>query len=310
MLPNFLLIGAEKAGTTSIYNYLRAHPEVFMARVKEPLFFAFEGNKLAYTGPGDEEFNGRVITSFHNYEALFAGADRCRAVGEASATYLYYPQAPQHAAHYIPHAKLIVVLRNPADRAYSNFLHAVRAKREPLSFRAALEAERQRAEAGWSPFFQYKSKGWYFAQIRRWLDCFLPEQFLFLRYDDLQVRPMEVMRRIYGFIGVDAEFRPAVDVQYNVSGKPLSPKLHELIAGNTAIHALTRGLLPAKLRARLKADITRWNLARPTFAPELRAQLLTEYAPDLERLAAMIGHDLSDWTIPLHRVSALVPEDA
>src|SRR5262245_16590302 len=107
MLPNFLLIGAEKSGTTSIHNHLRAHPEVFMARVKEPLFFAFEGQPLNFRGPGDEEFNRRPVTALDDYQALFAGAERYRAVGESSATYLYYTQTPERAAHYVPKAKLI-----------------------------------------------------------------------------------------------------------------------------------------------------------------------------------------------------------
>ena len=310
MLPNFLLIGAEKAGTTSIHNYLRSHPQVFMARVKEPLFFAFEGCKLGYKGPGDEELNRRVVTSADAYAALFAGAERYRAVGEASATYLFYPQSPERAAHYVPKAKLIVVLRNPADRAYSNFLHGIRAAKENLEFGAALKAEPERIAAGWSPFFSYRAKGWYHAQLSHWMEYFPPEQFLFLLYDDLQARPMEVMRQIYGFIGVNPDFRPDVDVRYNISGKPLSPRLHELLKSNTAIHGLARSVLPAKLRARLKSDITRWNLARPSFAPRLRAQLLGEYAPDLDRLAAMIGRDLSHWTAPPRPVSALVLEDA
>jgi hypothetical protein len=310
MLPNFLLIGAEKAGTTSIHNYLRAHPDVFMARVKEPLFFAFEGRTVAFKGPGDEEFNRRIITAPEAYQALFAGAERYRAVGESSATYLYYSQSPERAAQYVPNAKLIVVLRNPADRAYSNFLHGIRAGKEHLDFGAALKAEPERMASGWSPFFSYRAKGWYHAQLGNWMNYFPPDRFLFFLYDDLRARPLEVMRRIFEFIGVNPDFRPDVEVQYNVSGKPLSPWFHELIKGNTTVHALARSVLPAKLRARLKADITRWNLARPSLAPHLRAGLLAQYAPDLAKLGPMIGRDLSDWAAPSR--SAAVPslEDA
>jgi len=310
MLPNFLLIGAEKAGTTSIHNYLRAHPQVFMARVKEPLFFAFEGRKLNYKGPGDEDFNRRIVTSADSYAALFSRAERYLAVGESSATYLFYSQTPERAAYYVPRAKLIVILRNPADRAYSNFLHGIRAGKENLEFGAALKAEPERLALGWSPFFSYRAKGWYHAQLSHWMKYFPPEQFLFLLYDDLQRRPTEVMRQIYSFIGVDTDFRPDVDVQYNISGKPLSPKLHELIKGNTPIHLLARSMLPVKVRARLKADITRWNLARSAIAPELRGQLLTEYASDLAQLPAMIGRDLSHWTASARPVSVLALENA
>jgi len=295
MLPNFLLIGAEKSGTTSIHNYLRAHPGVFMARVKEPLFFAFEGQSLNYKGPGDEEFNRRPVTALPDYQALFAGSEHYAAAGESSATYLYYPQAPERAAHYVPKAKLIVILRNPADRAYSNFLHGLRARKEHLDFGSALEAEQKRIAAGWSPFFSYKDKGWYHAQLCRWMNYYPRDQFLFFLYDDLRTRPMEVMRQIYEFIGVDPEFKPHVGVEYNVSGKPFSPRLHEFIKRNSPIHGLARSVMPKRFRARLKADITRWNLARPRIAPDLRSQLLAEYKPDLARLAPLIERDLSVW---------------
>ena len=183
MLPNFLLIGAEKSGTTSIHNHLRAHPDVFMARVKEPLFFAFEGRTVAFKGPGDDEFNRRIVTTPEAYQALFAGAEHYRAIGESSATYLYYSQSPERAARYVPNAKLIVILRNPADRAYSNFLHGIRAGKERLDFRAALEAEPERLANGWSPFFSYRAKGWYSAQLENWINYFPPERFLFLLYE-------------------------------------------------------------------------------------------------------------------------------
>ena len=294
VLPNFLLIGAEKAGTTSVHNHLRAHPEVFMSRVKEPLFFAFEGQTLAFRGPTGG-INRRAVTTLDRYQALFEGAERYRAIGESSATYLYHDRSPERAAHYVPNAKLIVILRNPADRAYSNFMQAVRIGAEPLDFGAALEAEPERIAAQWSPFFYYKSKGWYDEQLSRWMTHFPPEQFLFLLYDDLRANPLDVMRRIYEFIGVNPDFRPDVEVHYNLSGKPLSPGLHQFIKGNSPIHSLSRMIMPAKLRARLKTDIMRWNLARPSMPPQSRARLLADYAPDIAKLGPRIGRDLSAW---------------
>jgi hypothetical protein len=294
VLPNFLLIGAEKSGTTSVHNYLRAHPDVFMSPVKEPLFFAFEGQTLDFKGP-TAYINSHAITSLERYQALFEGAERFRAIGESSATYLYYDQSPERAARYVPNAKLIVILRNPADRAYSNFMQAVRIGAEPLEFGAALNAEPKRILARWSPFFYYKSKGWYDEQLSRWMTYFPPEQFLFFLYEDLHARPIDVMRRIYEFIGVNPNFRPDVEVRYNLSGKPFSPRFHEFIKGNSPVHALARTVMPSKLRARLKSDIIRWNLARPGMAPQLRARLIADYTPDIARLGPKIGRDLSAW---------------
>ena len=297
VLPNFLLIGAEKAGTTSVHNYLRAHPEVFMSPVKEPLFFAFEGCTLHYKGPS-AGINHRTITTLDGYRALFAGSENFRAAGEASATYLYYPESPERAAHYVPNAKLIVIFRNPADRAYSNYMQAVRIGSEKLEFKAALDAEPDRITAGWSPFFYYKSKGWYDAQLARWMKHFPREQFLFLLYDDLRARPLDMMRRIYEFIGVDPSFKPPVDVHYNLSGKPIIPGLHQFMKRDSAVHFLARITLPDKFRARVKADITRLNLVRPKIASEVRAQLLRDYEPEIAKLQHRIGLDLSSWLPP------------
>ena len=294
-LPNFLLIGAEKSGSTSVYGHLRAHPEIFMSRVKEPLFFAFEGRKVDFKGPGDESINRRVVTDFGDYQALFAGSEGHRAVGEASVSYLYYPESAERAAKYVPHAKLIAILRCPADRAFSNYQHAIREQRETLSFDRALRTEPERVIANWSPFFHYKAKGWYHAQLKHWMQHFPPSQFLVLLYDDLNKDPLGAMRRIYGFLGVDPEFRPTLTVRQNVSGKPRSPWLHQFIKQDSPVHALARMALPSKLRAHVKAELIRINLSRSSAQSATRGHLLSEYAPDLAKLQDLIGRDLSAW---------------
>jgi hypothetical protein len=294
-LPNFLLIGAEKSGSTSVYGHLRAHPEIFMSRVKEPLFFAFEGRKVDFKGPGDESINRRVITDFGDYSALFAGSEGHRAVGEASVSYLYYPESAERAAKYVPDAKLIAILRCPADRAFSNYQHAIREQRETLSFDRALRAEPDRVIANWSPFFHYRAKGWYYTQLKHWMQYFPSSQFLVLLYEDLSKDPAGVMREIYEFLGVDPEFHPMLRVKKNVSGKPRSQWLHEFIKSNSSMHALARSVLPTALRARMKAEVIRVNLSRSSANPATRRQLMSSYAPDIAKLQDLIGRDLTVW---------------
>src|SRR4029078_4579789 len=184
-LPTFFIIGAGKAGTTSLYHYLKQHPDVYMSPVKEPLFFAFAGQRLNYAGPEGAKINARAITSLDAYQALFRGGAGHTALGEASSAYLYYPAAPERITRLLPQAKLIVILRCPADRAYSNYLHALRIRSEPIkNFVGALEAEPHRIAANWSHFYHYRAKGWYFRQLKSWVDLFPRDQFLFNLYED------------------------------------------------------------------------------------------------------------------------------
>src|SRR5918998_2242905 len=126
-MPNFLLIGAMKAGTTAFYQLLDKHPQVYMSPNKEPNFFAFEGEKLDFRAPSDiEGLNRHAVTEIEEYQALFDGVSGEKAIGEASHWYMYKPEASGRIKHHLPEAKLIAVLRDPAERAYSEFLHFVR----------------------------------------------------------------------------------------------------------------------------------------------------------------------------------------
>ncbi len=151
-LPNFLVIGATKSGTTSLYTYLKQHPEVYMP-MKEPNFFALEGREPPFfRGPeGWKEPSQKRITDLEGYRTLFAGASGEKAMGEVSPLYLYAPQAAYRIRRYVPEAKLVAILRNPVERAYSAYMHLVREDREPLGFAEALKEEERRIQSNWGP---------------------------------------------------------------------------------------------------------------------------------------------------------------
>lgn len=132
-LPNFLIIGAAKAGTTSLYHYLAQHPQIYMSPIKEPNFFALEERCVDFRGPGDHLYIKQFsVTELERYRSLFQGVTHEQAVGEASPLYLYSPVAPARSHRYVPEMKLIAILRHPVDRAYSAFLHLLRDEREPI----------------------------------------------------------------------------------------------------------------------------------------------------------------------------------
>ncbi len=138
-MPNFLIVGAMKCGTTALYYYLEQHPQIFMSPVKEPNFFCFEGREGLDSG--------NSITDIAAYRGLFRGVSSERAIGEASHCYLYEPRAVERIKHYTPDARLIAILRSPIERAYSHFLHAVRNGTECQS-RGNAQIHTQIAEAG------------------------------------------------------------------------------------------------------------------------------------------------------------------
>jgi hypothetical protein len=304
-LPNFLVIGAGKSGTTSLYHYLRQHPDVFMSPVKEPNFFAAEGGKISYTGPNGETMsrpaNPGAVTDMEDYRALFAGVSGEKAVGEATPQYLYAPEAPARIKRYVPDAKLVAVLRNPVERAYSAFLHRTRLGREPLTdFSEALREEEKRMREGWGLSFHYKNKGFYYAQLSRYIDLFGPERIRVYLYEDLKADPAGVSQDIFRFLEVDDAFVPDASVSYNTAGVPKSGIVSALVKrAGPAIFLRKR--LPLRIRRRLPqmgvgGRLKGLAFAQPPPLPaEAREELIREYREDVLKLQVLIGRDLSGW---------------
>ena len=216
--PNFIIIGAMKAATTSLYTYLKQHPDVFMTAIKEPMFFN------NFQKANDFKVHGRktkTITTFDQYYALFDAVKNEKAIGEASPSYIFNEDCPQLIQKYLPDTKIIAVLRQPVERAYSNFLHARRANREPISdFKIAFGKEGERKAENWSPLYYYKSKGYYTKQLERYYSLFPKENIKILLFEDLIKNPIETSQEIFEFLNADSAFIPDTSKKANVSGTP------------------------------------------------------------------------------------------
>ncbi len=308
LLPDFLIVGAQKAGTTALYYALSKHPEVFMSAVKEPAYFVAEEVLGEMEGPGDRDH--RPVDTLAAYRQLFAEGGAATARGEASTSYLYGPGAAARIKAQLPDVKLIAILRNPAERAYSNFLHLVRDGREPIhDFRAALEAEARRRSEGWSLSWRYREKGFYGSQVQRFLETFGPEQFRCYLYEDYDDDPESTVGDIYRFLGVESDFAQDLSLRLNVGGVPKSKSLQWLARravpppqdpNNTRSRRL-RWLIdamPARLRGGLlKAQTS--NLSSPPSLPaDLRRELLDDYRDDIGLVAELTGLDVSRWLAP------------
>ena len=292
-MPNFFIIGTQKTWTTSLYHYLNQHPQIYMSPRKEPHFF--EGMHSEFHRPG---LRTLPVTNLEDYQALFEGVSDEKAIGEASASYLYSPRAPALIKRSVPHPRLIAVLRNPADRAYSNFVHLVQVGREPLAtFVEALQAEYRRILENWGPLWHYKQKGFYYAQVKRYLDTFGRDQVKIYLYDDLRGSPLSMLRDIFRFLDVDDTFAPDLSIEHNTAGVPKNKSIYSmatrLASRNPALkHAILERFLPAGPRRYIKNKIF---VKPPPLPTEVRQQLIYSCREDILKLQELIGRDLSPW---------------
>ncbi|PLS83629.1 MAG: sulfotransferase [Actinobacteria bacterium] len=299
-MPNFLVIGAGKAGTTSLYYYLDQHPEVYMSPVKEPKFFALEGGVPDYRGPGDREVwssgTNRAISDPREYEALFDGVSGEKAIGEASPGYLCNAGVPGRIKRYVPDVRLVAVLRDPAERAYSAYLHMLRDGREQLGFAEALGEEERRTREGWAPGWQYTREGFYYRNLKRYFELFDRGRIRIYLYEELRADPLGLMREVFGFLGVDEAFVPDISMRHNASGIPKSALLVSLITRRNPLKTVLKPLLPKGLRRRISVGIQNRNLTpAPPLPPEVRKELVELYREDILALQDLIGRDLSKW---------------
>jgi hypothetical protein len=291
-LPNFLIIGAAKSGSTALYHHLRQHPDIFMPERKEPRFWGAEGHVHDWQGP-DGGMN-QSINNMAEYLRLFDGAEGFKAIGEASPT-IGSRTAPQMIHHHIPDVRMIAILRQPADRAFSSYCHMLREGLEPCTFEQGLAEEAGRRAAKWSPLFWYKEMGYYGRELAFWMEHFPREQFRIYIYDDFRENPLAVVRDAFTFLQVDPAFEPEL-ARVNVSGVPRSRVLYDLLRKDNLIKKLMKPLFPRKIRDRIQASNRRHNVGpKPVLNPETRRKLTEEFREDILLLQDLAGRDLSTW---------------
>ncbi len=212
-----MIVGAMKAATTSLYSYLKQHPDIFMPEIKEPKFF----NNLAKDQSFKLEGKGlKKITTFQQYYSLFKNAKNQTAIGEASPSYLFDKECASLIHTHLPKVKIIIVLRQPIDRAYSHFLHAKRADKERISsFELAFTEKERREKKKRTPHY-YKEKGYYTEQVKRYYELFPEENIKIILFEELTNSPTKVSQEIFQFLNIDSSFCPNTKKKENVSGVP------------------------------------------------------------------------------------------
>ncbi|MFM8302915.1 MAG: sulfotransferase domain-containing protein, partial [Actinomycetota bacterium] len=220
-VPDFLIVGAQKAGTSSLYAYLRQHPGLFLSARKEPHFFCSPGDGRPPPWTGDADAQVMQVMTFDpdRYAALFADAGG-RPCGEASTMYLVDPDVPARVVAANPDVRVVVLLRDPVERAYAAWWMWRRDRLEPLEFATALEAETARTASGWGPNFAYRGGGLYAEHLQRWRHVLGPDRMLVLRTEALRTDRLATVQSVFTFLGVDAGFAPDVRREHNRGSGP------------------------------------------------------------------------------------------
>lgn len=272
MLPNFLIVGAAKAGTSSLYSRLRKHPDIFMPADKEVRFFNEDDKHLP-----------RAARTLAEYQSLFATAANAPRRGEASPHYLRSTVAAVRISELIPDCRIIVSLRNPIDRAFSSYQMNVREGRlQKIGFQDAL------AKHGFL-------RQTYAADLERYTARFDRNQICILRFEDLVAEPDKTFRRLFDFLELAPDASPAASLSEtrNTGGLPKFPAFHRFLSDDRVM-SFGRHYLPERVVTAVKRLRSR-NLVKQTLSPEDRDAAREYFREDILRTQQMIDQDLSAW---------------
>jgi Sulfotransferase family len=309
-LPDFLVAGVPKAGTTALHAALSRHPGIYMSPIKEPKFFLTDGPPPTRGGPGDALTYREHVWERDKYEALFDAAAPGTLRGEATPLYLYDTGAMGRIRALIPDVKLIVIIRDPIERAHSNWTHLWSAGLEPEGdFLRACAEEPRRIAAGWASFWHYTGLSRYGEQLQRVFELFPREQVLVLRYRSLIDDPVAALDRICGFLGAETGVISEIPRE-NVTAHPEQTLAHRAVAlGMRASNAVGR-LLPGSAATaathRLERFLQRGGRERQPLSWDQRQALLPTFEEDVKLLQSLLSEDFSDWLAPRDRSGNMV----
>ena len=294
--PNFIVIGAMKSATTSLYTYLKQHPEIFMTKIKEPMFFNHYKQNLDYKVLGSKS---KKLTTLEDYWLMFEDVSSEKAIGEASPAYIYNKKAPHLIKENLQNVRIIAILRQPVDRAYSNYLHVVRADKENSnSFEESIEKEQERINEKWSPLYHYIEKGYYSDQLQRYYDLFPSEKIKVYLFEDIIKSPKETLKDIFKFLEVNENVEIDISNKSNVSGTPKGI-LGFVLKKMRFYNLMPKFTISKYLPSRLVHFIFKLAYKEPEkLSAEFRKKLTHKYyKEEIPKLEKLIGRDLSKWLI-------------
>jgi Sulfotransferase family len=299
-LPEFFVAGAPKAGTTALHVALARHPALHMSAVKEPKFFLTAGPPPTHGGPGDVQTYREHVWRRADYEALFDPAPHGALRGESTPFYLYNRDAHRRIRALIPDARLIVILRDPVERAHSNWTHLWSAGLDPVGdVVLACAEEERRIAAGWADFWHYTALGRYGEQLEHLYEVFPEEQVFVFRYRSLVENPAQTLDRICAFLDIPQGLLTEVPRE-NVTAHPDETIRHRALSQALRISAAASTILPGLggITDSLERLVQRDSPPRRPLTWEQRRALIPAFEADIRLLEGITGEDFSDWLQP------------
>lgn len=300
-LPDFLIIGAGKSGTTALFYFLAQHPKVFIPKHKEPNFFALEGVDVdSYEFEESKTYHLRSIDRLDKYLELFTEAEPDQKVGENSNMYLFSESAIEKIKKYTPQARLIAIIRHPAERLISRYAHLVRENDLPPG---GVEAIFDRSSIWWRRP-DLLPEGFYGEYLERYYKNFPSSQIKVILYDDFKANDKKVIKDLYDFIGVPSDFEPDTEIVLNKSGKLKDNTFNKFLGQNGFVIRSLRRMLPfahrwLKKNMAVKKVLTDWrnkNIEAVDLPADLKQRITEDiYKEDILKLEKVLGRSLQHW---------------
>lgn len=294
---DFMIVGSAKSGTTSLYYYLQQIDGIFMPENKEPHYYLGEFKNGYNKGIGDKEIiKSMYVTDKEEYKSLFSSANESELIGEASATYLYDRDAPSLIKDDNPNCKIIIMLRNPVQRAFSAYSHMRRDYREKINeFSAAIDEEQIRTKNKWMPIWHYKEMGFYYEQVKRYIDTFGRNNVHIIIFEDFIKDIDHSVKEVVSFLELDVDFEIEKE-KTNESNLPKNKLLHLFIKRPNHFKLLIKPLVPKFIRKKMIKIVNQLNKGdkfKISESDKLRLQKV--FQKDIENLERLIDKKIDSW---------------
>ena len=270
MWPNFFIVGASKSGSTTLYEYLKKIPEIYMPSMKEPHYF----HKNSF------EIISRKIDNESEYLKLFKSATKEQSIGEASTSYLQDPDSAKLIHEKVSDAKIIIILRDPCQRIFSGYLMFKSEGRMKMSFHKLITTQPSWLESGL-----------YYSQVKRFIDIFGPKQVKILIFEEFIKDPKAVIKEILEFLGVDYELPENFEKIYNPYSVPRG-KISQKIVTSKKVSRISDQLIPKSLKWKLKEKFVLKKQKRPDITNEESIILENYYREDVKKLQNLLKRNL------------------
>jgi hypothetical protein len=295
---HFLFVGTAKAGTTSIFEYLRQHPEIEIP-VKETFYFlrnVYTDFNLGYPAQRPKE---ELILNKSEFESIYPQGST-KLYGEIGTGYLYHHQdsIPLIKKTFGEDVKILIILRNPVNRAYSSYMHFVKDVHEKLSFEESIKMEAKRKEQKYDFMWMHRDMGLYYEQVKAYLTAFKNVKILIT--EEFKENQEAEMKSILEFLGANPDVQFDTNKEHNKSGEPKFKNLQKLITQENLVKKTLRPFFRAAFnkekRAKMRKKVKNINISSyPPMNPETRGELINFYCKDIEALEGLLGKSLDIW---------------